>query len=126
MERVFRTAGYALTGLFLAVGLTLSAYAVAGRDLSKPAQPVRIVTPLAPKQAVAPAVAKPTPATHLTPAVNTGSSSGSVHKSGKPKSGSDGSGSDGSGSGSGSAGSNNSGTGGDSGGNGGDDGGNDD
>ncbi len=50
MKRALIAAGYAIAGLVLAVGLTLGAYAVAGRDLSEPPQPVR-VGPLAPPQA---------------------------------------------------------------------------
>jgi hypothetical protein len=51
MKRWLVVAGYAIGGLMLAVGLSISAYLVAGRNLSKPVQPVRVSVPLAPPRA---------------------------------------------------------------------------
>ena len=42
MKLLFRSLGYALAGLVLAVGLTAAAYAIGGRDLSEPARPFKL------------------------------------------------------------------------------------
>ena len=42
MKRLLIGVAYALVGLVLAVGLTAGAYAIAGRDLSKPARPFEL------------------------------------------------------------------------------------
>jgi hypothetical protein len=42
VKRLLIGVAYALVGLVLAVGLTAGAYAIAGRDLSKPARPFEL------------------------------------------------------------------------------------
>lgn len=59
VKRALIGVAYAIAGLALAVGLTLGAYTVAGRDLSKPAQPVRVTVPLAPPEASPTSTARP-------------------------------------------------------------------
>lgn len=91
MKRALVVVGYAVAGLFLAVGLTVSAYLVAGRDLSKPAQPVRVSVPLAPPRASPKAVASPRSSKSPAPRRSTDdrrSTSGSDDRSGS-NSGSD-------------------------------------
>jgi len=48
-KRFLIGAGYGVIGLVIAVGLTMGAYALAGRDLSQPARPVGAGNALAPK-----------------------------------------------------------------------------
>lgn len=94
MKRLLIGAGYAIAGLGLAVGLTFGAYAVAGRDLSKPARPVRVPAQLAPVEAIVPSPS---------PSVDDSSSPGVDDRGGdrprEDRSGNSGRGSDSSGSG---------------------------
>jgi len=62
VKRLLIAVAYALVGLVLAVGLTAGAYAIGGRDLSKPARPFELTNtnrevesePIEPKEAKSP------------------------------------------------------------------------
>ena len=62
MKRLLTAVAYALVGVVLAVGLTAGAFAIGGRDLSKPARPFELTNtnrevqsePLEPKEAKSP------------------------------------------------------------------------
>jgi hypothetical protein len=51
MKRLAAGILFAVGGVALAVGMSVAAYAIAGRDLSRPARPVRVSVNLAPARA---------------------------------------------------------------------------
>ena len=108
MKRYALAAAWAVGGIALAVGLTFSAYAVAGKDLSTPTRPVDPPTPLVPQDDDGPAPTVSAPELEGDEAGSGGSGEDGSSNSG---SGSD---SSGSGSGSDSSGSGSSGSGSDS------------
>lgn len=106
MKRLLIGVAYALGGLLLAVGLTAGAYAIGGRDLSKPARPFELTDtnrevetdPVEPDEAKSP---EDSPSPDDKGGDESGSNSGSGSSNSGSGSSNSGSGSSSSGSGSG-------------------------
>jgi uncharacterized membrane protein YgcG len=108
VKRLLIAVAYALVGLVLAVGLTAGAYAIGGRDLSKPARPFELTNtnrevetdPVEPDEAKSPEDS-PSPDDEGGDDDKSGSNSGSGSSNSGSGSSNSGSGSSNSGSGSG-------------------------